>query len=131
MSLHVRSGLRIVCMTSDSLLLKILQNVGNPGPTDVLYKRRLPASADDDSSKHWSQLRSSLLPHTAGATYLLISIGTESKETGVSQLWGGTFTSVAIQCNLWQRWPEGSITHIPKFSLFRPHCSLLDFSVTP
>lgn len=61
-----------------------------------------------------------------------------------SQLPGGTFTSAAFWCSLWQMWPGGSPGYIPKFSLLclfavrsahcltkLPQCSILDFSSTP
>lgn len=38
MSLHVRSGLRICCRTSDNPLPKALDDVGSPGLTDVLLR---------------------------------------------------------------------------------------------
>lgn len=148
MSLHVRSDLRISCMTSDSLLPKILQNVGSPGPTDVLYKLRLPASSDDNS-EHWSQLCNSHFPHTPGITashptWLLPLRQSPREQESLNYEEGH---SAQLQSNVVsdRGGQEAPLLYIiPKFSLlwlfptwnsycFRklPHCSLLDFSVTP
>lgn len=131
MSLHVRTGLRFCCRTSDILLPKVHQNGGSLGIITSCCKCRLPASAPFVSSwtvqipLFWLSPHLTWPPLSARRMAIHLSCGLMSSPTGVA----GRRHHCGYSPNfsllwLFPTWNTHCLTKLP-------HCSILDFSASP